>query len=216
MRLSRFVEFGRKIICVGRNYRDHAAELGNEVPEKPLLFMKPPTAYVVEGNPIKIPRACDELHHEVELGVIISRKAKDVDVRSAMDFVGGYALCLDMTARKLQNDAKARGHPWEIAKGFDTSCPVGSFIPKENVPEPHELSLWCRVNGQLRQEGRTSDMIFNIPTIISYISGFFTLEPGDLILTGTPAGVGPIRSGDVIEAGLEGHSKMKFSVEQQK
>lgn len=209
------MEFGRKIICVGRNYRDHAIELGNEVPQKPLLFMKPPTAYVTEGSPIKIPRACTELHHEVELGLVVGRRGKDIALDVALDHVGGYALCLDMTARDVQRLAQAKGLPWEMAKGFDTACPVGAFIPKENVADPHDLELWCRVNDQERQRDRTAHMIFNIPSVVSYISSLFTLEPGDLILTGTPAGVGPVKAGDVIEAGIEGLTQMRFVVEQQ-
>ncbi|XP_076331676.1 oxaloacetate tautomerase FAHD1, mitochondrial-like isoform X1 [Tachypleus tridentatus] len=213
MRLSRFVEFGRKIIGIGRNYKHHAAEMKSVVPDKPLLFLKPPTAFITEGNSIKVPKGCHELHHEVELGVIIGRKGKDISEIGAMDYVGGYTLCLDMTARDLQEEAKKNGLPWTVAKGFDTSCPVGSFLPKEQVADPHNLPLWCNVNGQVRQEGSTADMVFRIPSLISYISSYFTLEPGDVILTGTPAGVGPVQHGDIIEAGLGSLIKMSFKVQ---
>lgn len=215
MRLSRFTEFGRKIICVGRNYRDHAIELGNEVPEKPLLFMKPPTAYVTEGNPIKIPRGCQELHHEVELGVVVGRRARDLNPDTALDVVGGYALALDMTARDVQRESQRRGLPWETAKGFDTACPVSAFMPREAVADPQALTLWCNVNGTERQRGSTSDMLFGVAAVLSHASGLFTLEPGDLVLTGTPKGVGPVQEGDVIEAGIEGLITMSFRVERQ-
>lgn len=213
MRLSRFVEFGRKIVGVGKNFRSHAAEMGGNVPDKPMLFLKPPTAYLTEGNPIKIPKGCAELHHEVELGVVIGRKGSSIFNTEAMDYVGGYALCLDMTARDIQAEAKKRGEPWSVAKGFDTSCPVGSFIPKELISDPHNIRLWCKVNGAIRQDGNTSEMVFRIPALISYISNFFTLEPGDLILTGTPAGVGAVTEGDVIEMGLDDMIKVSFHVQ---
>ena len=130
-----------------------------------------------------------------------------------MDFVGGYAVTLDMTARDWQSIAKKEGGPWDISKGFDTSCPVGNFIPKESVADPHSLDLWCKVNGEMKQNGNTKDMIFKIPQLISQVSQYFTLETGDLILTGTPEGVGPVKAGDTIEAGLSTLSTMKFTVE---
>lgn len=126
--------------------------------------------------------------------------------------MGGYTVCLDMTARDYQEAAKKAGHPWSIAKGFDTSCPVGGFIPKEQVANVYDLRLWCKVNGQLRQDGNTSDMIHKIPELVSYVSSFFTIEPGDLILTGTPAGVSEVKPGDTIEAGLGDLVQIKFDV----
>jgi len=213
MRLTRFVEFGRKIVCVGKNYGKHAQEMGGQVPDKPLIFLKPATAYVTEGNPIKFPVGCGELHHEVELGVVIGRKGSNISESEAMDYVGGYAITLDMTARDWQSTAKKEGTPWSIAKGFDTSCPVGSFIPKESIGDPNSLQLWCKVNGNLKQNGNTSDMVFKIPHLISFISQYFTLETGDLILTGTPEGVGPVNPGDTIEVGLGDLSKVSFQVQ---
>lgn len=192
--------------------REHAKEMGSTTPSEPLLFMKPPTAFVREGNPIKIPKGCNELHHEVELAVVLSRKGSNIPAREAMDFVGGYTVALDMTARDLQAKAKSLGLPWTIAKGFDTSCAVGKFIPKEQVPDPYNLQLTCSVNNVLRQDGNTKDMIFQIPTLISYISGYFTLEPGDVILTGTPAGVAAVIDGDVITATLGDLVRIEFSV----
>ncbi|CAG2101004.1 unnamed protein product [Medioppia subpectinata] len=213
MRLTRFVEFGRKIVCLGKNYGKHAIEMGGKVPEVPLIFLKPATAYVTEGNPIKVPVGCGQLHHEVELGVIIGRKGSNISESEAMDYVGGYAVTLDMTARDWQSLAKKEGNPWSLAKGFDTSCPVGSFIPKEAIGDPNSLQLWCKVNGDMKQNASTSDMVFKIPQIISYISKYFTLETGDLILTGTPEGVGPVSPGDTIEAGLGDLSKVSFQIQ---
>lgn len=156
MRLVRFVEFGKKIICVGRNYAAHAKELGNAVPDdKPLIFLKPATAYITQGKHIQLPPDCKELHHEIELGVVIEKPGKNIPQTSALDHVGGYVLCLDMTARDIQNKLKAKGAPWELAKAFDTSCPVGEFIPKDKVPEPENVQLWCKVNGQQRQDGES-------------------------------------------------------------
>jgi len=208
----RFAELGRKVVAVGRNYRDHAAELGNAVPELPLLFLKPASSYITEGSPIKFPKGCTDLHHEIELGIVIGQKGTDISEGNAMDHVAGYVLALDMTARDFQTAAKKKGYPWDIAKGFDTSCPVSKFIPKESVPDPHNVELWCKVNGVLRQKGNTSDMIFKIPYLISYISQYFTLEPNDVILTGTPAGVGGVNAGDVIQGGLTNHVEFEFKV----
>jgi len=211
--LTRFVEFGRKIVCVGKNYGLHAKEMGSAVPTKPIIFLKPATAYVTEGNPIIVPTDCKELHHEVELGVIIGRKGVRIPESEALDYIGGYTVSLDMTARDWQSQAKQNGDPWALSKGFDTSCPVGQFLPKESISDPNSLQLWCKVNGDLRQNGNTKDMVFKIPYLISYISQFFTLETGDLILTGTPEGVGAVKPGDTIEAGLSDLVKVKFQVQ---
>jgi len=210
---ARFTELGRKIVGVGRNYRDHALELGNAVPKEPLLFMKPPSAYIVEGASIKIPKGCDSLHHEIELGVVIGSKGTNITESEAMNHVAGYALALDMTNRTFQNTAKKQGLPWDLAKGFDTSCPVSAFVPKALIPNPQNVDLWCKVNGELKQNGNTKDMIFSIPFLISYISQYFTLEPNDVILTGTPAGVGPVGPGDRIEGGLSDIVSISFQVQ---
>lgn len=136
------------------------------------------------------------------MGVIIGKKCSKIAESEAADYIGGVTLALDMTARDLQEELKAKGHPWSIAKGFDTSCPVGSFIPKEQIQNLERLKIWCKVNDQLRQSGETDKMIFKLNYLISYISKYFTLEVGDVILTGTPKGVGPVKSGDVIQCGL--------------
>ncbi|MBN3303905.1 FAHD1 Acylpyruvase, partial [Amia calva] len=213
--LNRFWEWGRKIICVGRNYIDHAKELNNAIPSEPVLFLKPPSAYVREGSPILVPFYCSNLHHEVELGVVIGKGGTAIPQKAAMEHVAGYALCLDMTARDVQEECKSRGLPWTLAKAFNTSCPVSEFIPKERIPDPGNVRVWLKVNEQLRQEGNTSSMIFTIPFLISYISQVITLEEGDLILTGTPKGVSSVQEHDEVQAGIEDIVSMTFRVERQ-
>ncbi|GAB6023278.1 Acylpyruvase fahd1, mitochondrial [Chamberlinius hualienensis] len=183
------------------------------MPDKPLIFMKPTTAYIEQGSPIKFPLGCSELHHEVELGVVIGKVGANISEEIAMDYVGGYALALDMTARDLQDEAKKKGLPWTLAKGYDTSCPISSFIPKSSITDPHNVNLWLKINQITKQNGSTKDMHFKVPYLISYVSKYFTLQPGDLILTGTPAGVGPVKSGDIIEAGIEGIAQITFKVQ---
>lgn len=212
-RWSKFRDIGRKIVAVGRNYRAHAAELGNPVPQKPILFLKPTSSYIVEGESIKIPPGCTSLHHEVELGIVIGKPGTMIQEADAMNHVGGYILALDMTARDFQDEAKKKGQPWSLAKGFDTSCPVSDFIEKSKLSSPDNTSLWLKVNGDVKQKGNTSDMIFSLPYLISYISKYFKLEEGDVILTGTPEGVGPVVKGDSIEAGLGDLMTIKFKVE---
>jgi acylpyruvate hydrolase len=173
------------------------------------FFLKPTTSYVRPNNFIEIPLNSD-VHHEVELGVVIGKKGRDISSKEAMDFVAGYALCLDLTCRNLQTQAKNQGLPWTISKGFDTFCPVGDFIDKQKISDPHNIELWLKVDGQLKQKGNTNQMIFKIPQLIEYISSIMTLEVGDLILTGTPEGVGPIKSEQIIEAGISEIYEMKF------
>ncbi|XP_056144731.1 acylpyruvase FAHD1, mitochondrial [Lampris incognitus] len=213
--VSRFWEWGRKIVCVGRNYAEHAKELQNAVPAEPVLFLKPPSAYVKEGSPILVPAYSSNLHHEVELGVVIGKGGTAIPRSSAMDHVAGYALCLDMTARDVQEECKAKGLPWTRAKAFDTSCPVSEFVPKERIPDPGNVRLWLKVNDQLRQDCCTSQMIFSIPHLISYISEIITLEEGDLILTGTPKGVSAVREHDELQAGIGDVVTMTFKVARQ-
>jgi len=213
MTVKNFVKHGRKIVAVGRNYRDHRAELNNPVPKVPMLFMKPTTAYLEENNgPIVIPVDCQDLHHEVELAVVVGRRCRDVAAAAVMEHVAGYALALDMTARDLQEQCKSKGQPWEIAKGFDTSLPISRFISKEELPEPQDVELWCKVNGAQRQRGTTADMVFGIPELLAYISRRFTLEAGDLVLTGTPAGVGQVKAGDLITCGVGDVLSLSFTV----
>jgi len=212
--VKNFRQLGKKIICIGRNYKDHAAELGNKLPQKPLMFFKPTSAYVTAGQPIKIPIGCKNLQHEVELAIIVGRRATKIEPGQAWDYVGGYALALDMTARDFQDEAKKQGHPWLLSKGFDTSCPVSDYISKDRLPDPHNVDLWLKVNGALKQKANTKEMIFDIPTMLSHATQYVTMEPGDLLLTGTPAGVSSLKDGDEIECGLGDILTMKFRVEQ--
>ncbi|XP_068746948.1 uncharacterized protein [Montipora capricornis] len=212
--LRRFIEFGRKIVGVGRNFREHAAELGNPVPRTPLIFLKPPSSYLRQGGEIKIPPGCNQLHHEVELAVVIGKTGVSILESDAMDHVGGYALALDMTARDIQDAAKKKGWPWTFAKGFDTALPISEFVPKAEIPDPNSVHLWLKVDGQIKQDGNTQDFIFKIPYLISYISQNMTLEEGDLILTGTPQGVSAVRPGQTIVCGLADKIEMTFPVTQ--
>ncbi|CAF0801846.1 unnamed protein product [Didymodactylos carnosus] len=180
-----------------------------------MIFMKPPSAFITENQDLIIPTEWDELHHEIELGVVIDKKCKNISSEEGLSNVGGYVLALDMTARKIQDELKKQAHPWLLAKGFDCSCPIGEFIPKENLSKVDNINLWLKVNGQMKQNGNTKDMIFSVGNLISYISKYITLEYGDLILTGTPSGVGPVKRGDQIEAGLKSDGvdyTMKFNV----
>ncbi|KAK6047946.1 FAH family protein [Cooperia oncophora] len=170
-------------------------------------------AFVQEGNPIITPPGCENLHQEVELGVVIGKTAKNIPRSEAMSYVGGYTVALDMTARDFQDEAKKGGAPWYLAKSFDTSCPVSDFIPKEEIEDPHTEELFCRINGVEKQRSRTDMMIFDIPTLIEYTTRYVTLEEGDVLLTGTPAGVCRVLPGDTIEFGLEGRIATKFVVQ---
>ena len=188
-----------KIVCVGRNYLEHARELGNEVPERPLIFLKPPSSLLAGGEPIVLPPESRQVEHEGEVAVVIGRRARRVPEAEAWDFVAGVAPLNDVTARDLQ---KPDGQ-WTRAKGFDTFCPLGAVAPLDSL-DRDGLEVVCRVNGEVRQHGRVGDMAFSIPRLVAYISGVMTLEPGDVIATGTPAGVGPLRPGDVVEVEIPG------------
>ena len=197
-----------KIVCLARNYAEHAKELGNETPVAPVLFMKPATSVIGDGDTVRIPSYSQECHYEVELAVLIGKTARAVPVEQAMECVAGYGVAIDMTLRDVQNQLKNKGLPWDIAKGFDTSCPLSDFVAADQVPDPHVLKLKMSVNGETRQDGCSSDMIHRVPQMVSYISAIFTLEPGDVILTGTPAGVGQVRSGDVMDADIQSVGRM--------
>ena len=189
-----------KIVCVGRNYLEHARELGNEVPERPLIFFKPPSSIVADGQAIVLPPESERVEHEGEIAVVIGRTARKVKAADAWDHVAGIAPLNDVTARDLQ---KTDGQ-WTRAKGFDTFCPIGPVVPLDRIAGRGALEVVCRVNGEVRQHGRVGDMAFDIPTLIEYISGVMTLEPGDVIATGTPAGVGPLQPGDVVQVEIPG------------
>ncbi len=204
-----------KIICLGRNYRKHAEELGNAVPEKPIIFLKPPSSLIVEGERIVLPSQSQDVHHEVELGVVIGKAGRNIQQTEAEDYILGYCIFLDMTARDIQKEEMKRGAPWTIAKGFDTFAPVSQVVRREDVSHPENLDIRLRVNGEIRQNSSTRYMIFGIGEIIEYVSAFMTLEHGDIIATGTPDGVGPVSKGDVLTAEIAGIGVVRFEVEQQ-
>ena len=201
-----------KIVCLARNYAEHARELGNETPTAPVLFMKPASSVIGDGETVRIPSYSQECHYEVELAVLIGKQCRGVSADNAIEHVAGYGVAIDMTLRDVQNQMKAKGLPWEIAKGFDTSCPLSDFVPATAVADPHALNLKLAVNGEARQNGISSDMINRIPQIIAHISAIFTLDPGDVILTGTPAGVGPVRAGDVMTAEISSVGRLTIPV----
>jgi len=198
-----------KIVCVGRNYVEHAAELGNVVPERPLLFMKPPSALIEDGGQIVLPSVSERVEHEGEIGVVIAKTLKSVTEDEAVSGIKGITCINDVTARDLQKT----DNQWTRAKGFDTFCPTGPRIVElEGLADMESLEVFCRVNGVERQHGRAADMAFKIPMIVSYISHIMTLEEGDLIATGTPAGVGPLQPGDVVEVEILGVGVLRNSV----
>ncbi len=187
-----------KIVCIGRNYADHAKELGNEVPKEPIVFLKPPTSLLEPGQPIVLPHQSQRVEYEAEIGVVIGTRVRNVSPAQAEAAIAGYTCVNDVTCRDLQ---KTDGQ-WTRAKGFDTFCPVGPRV--SNGLSWRDLEIVCRVNGAERQHGKSADMIFSIPQLISYVSSFMTLEVGDLIATGTPSGVGPLVQGDVVEVEIPG------------
>ncbi len=202
-----------KILCIGRNYVDHIHELGNEVPAAPVVFMKPATSVIGDGERILIPSYSGDCHHEAELAVLIGRTCKDVARADALSCVAGYGVAIDLTLRDVQAELKKKGLPWDIAKGFDTACPLSSFAPAPAVADPQDLTIRLSVNGELRQNGHTGLMIHTVAAIISHLSTIFTLEPGDVILTGTPAGVGAIVSGDRLRAEIPGVASLTVEVQ---
>uniref|UniRef100_A0A0A9VUS6 oxaloacetate tautomerase n=1 Tax=Lygus hesperus TaxID=30085 RepID=A0A0A9VUS6_LYGHE len=208
---KQFYTLGKKIVGAGVNYRSLVAERSGSVPKKPILFLKPTTTYISEGQVIEIPDGY-EVNHEVELGVIIGKECKNVSVDEADKYIAGFCLALDLTAANIIGEARASGLPWFTGKGFDTATPVSSGIDKSQLPGHDAVRLWCSVNDQVRQDCTTADMVFPVKELVSYASRNMTLEPYDLILTGSPAGVGPIQSGDVIKAGLGDLITMCFKV----
>jgi len=201
-----------KVLCIGRNYANHAAEMHNAVPEKPLVFLKPSTALVGNGGTVLLPAESQCVHHEIELVVVIGGGGRHIALDEAIEHVDAYAVGLDITARDLQTEAKNHGHPWSISKGYDTFAPLGPLVDKRKVPDPHGLDIELMVNGERRQFGHTADMLFGIPRLVSYCSSIFTLLPGDLIYTGTPEGVGQIENGDNLEAHITGFPSLRVKV----
>lgn len=196
-----------KIVCVGKNYAKHAAEMGGEVPQEPLIFLKAPSSIIREGDEIVMPAWAGRVDYEGEIAVVIGRRARNVAAADAWGYVGGFLPLNDVTARDLQ----ASDNQWSRAKGFDTFCPMGRVVPVQQV-DRDGLEVITRVNGEVRQHGEVADMVFPIPTVIEYVTRFMTLEPGDIIATGTPDGIGPLQPGDVVEVEVTGVGKVSNPV----
>ena len=203
-----------KIICIGRNYRDHAKELGNAIPDEPVFFLKPTTACLYPGQLIRLKPQLGEIHHELELVVMVDSYASNVPKAMALGLIASFTLGLDLTARDVQNELKAKGLPWEKAKAFDGSAVLGEVeLPMTAGTNLQGFDIQLKRNGAVVQHGNTSEMLFSVSDIISHVSNYITLEPGDLIFTGTPAGVGPITHGDLLEGFLNGNCVLRANVE---
>ena len=201
-----------KIICIGRNYVDHAKELNNAVPAKPVFFMKPDSSLVIKNRPFFYPDFSKDVHHELEVVIKINRLGRSIPEKFAHRYFNEVTLGIDFTARDLQSEMKKKGLPWEIAKGFDYSAPIGEFLPLDQLADIHAQDFHLDVNGKTVQVGNTRDMLFSFEKIISYVSIFMTLKTGDLIFTGTPAGVGPVEIEDRLEAYLDDKKILDFPV----
>lgn len=202
----KYIDNARKILCIGRNYAAHIKELNNTAPQQPFFFLKPSSSVLrPNSGPFLVPNGV-VAHYEVELALIVGKTLKDLPETfspiEALDAIDGYALSIDFTARNVQDEAKKKGLPWSIGKGFDTFLPLSNFIPKEKIPDPYDVRLTLSVNGEKKQDDMTNLMIFPIHKILSHMSSIMTLDKGDLILTGTPKGVGPVKPGDHITASL--------------
>jgi len=202
-----------KILAVGRNYAAHNVEMGTAPDSPPVFFLKPPSALLRGGGRVVLPRGAGEMHHEVELVAVIGAAGKAIGEEQALDHVLGYAVGLDLTLRDLQTAAKERGEPWTLAKGFDGSAPISEMVPAGEVGDPSGLAIRLDVNGRTRQSGNTSQMLRGVPRLIADLSKWMTLERGDLIFTGTPSGVGPVRDGDLLEARIDRVGTLRVTVE---
>lgn len=201
-----------KIICIGRNYAEHAKELNNAVPTEPVFFMKPDTALLKDGEPFYYPEFTKDLHHEIEIVLKIHKVGKHIDEQFAHKYYDEIGIGIDFTARDLQTKAKEKGLPWEKAKAFDGSAPVGKFISKAHLENTANLDFELKINGQSRQTGNTKDLLFSFDKIIAYVSQFVTLKVGDLIFTGTPEGVSAVNIGDKLQGYLKGELMLDFEI----
>lgn len=201
-----------KIFCIGRNYADHAKELNHEIPKVPVFFMKPDTAIIRNNKPFFLPAFSEDLHYEVEIVLKICRLGKNIDKKYAYRYYNEIGVGIDFTARDLQQEAIKSGNPWEIAKAFDGSAPISKFIKKDRLPDVNAINFQLDINGRTVQNGNTKDLIFSFDDIIEYISKFSTLKMGDLIFTGTPSGVGPVKIGDHLAASIEGNLMLDFFI----
>ncbi|MBB5190823.1 2-keto-4-pentenoate hydratase/2-oxohepta-3-ene-1,7-dioic acid hydratase in catechol pathway [Silvimonas terrae] len=200
------------LFCVGRNFAAHAAEMGSSIGEEPMVFLKPTSAILPAGEPIPLPSWSREIHHETELVVAIGKGGRNIDPAHAMAHVAGYALGLDLTARDVQAEAKKKGQPWTLAKGYYGAAVLTGFVPVTAIADPAQLTFTLHIDGELRQHADTRNMVFNIPTLIAWISSRFGLTEGDLIYTGTPEGVGPIQAGETLQLVLPGLIDQSFVV----
>ncbi|MFQ5627603.1 MAG: fumarylacetoacetate hydrolase family protein [bacterium] len=207
------IERPQKIVCVGRNFREHAAELDNPVPEEPIIFSKSPSAMIATGEMIRIPPDIGRVDFEGELAVIIGKKGSNIPTSKAFEYIAGYTILNDITARDLQKKDKQKGLPWFRAKSLDTFCPIGPYVlPANAIDNPQNLQITVEVNGDIRQDGNTQDMITPIADLVEYISRFLTLVEGDIVATGTPAGVGALESGDTIKVDISMLGALENSV----
>ena len=201
-----------KIICIGRNYAEHAKELNNAIPTEPVFFMKPDTALLKDSDPFYYPDFTKDLHHEIEIVIKINKVGKHIDEHFAHKYYDEIGLGIDFTARDLQAQCKAKGLPWEKAKAFDASAPIGKFVSKASLGNLDDISFELKINGESRQVGNTKDLLFSFDKVISYVSKFVTLKVGDLIYTGTPEGVGQVAIGDKIQGYIKGDLFLEFEV----
>jgi acylpyruvate hydrolase len=201
-----------KIICIGRNYTEHAKELNNPVPAEPVFFMKPDSALLLNNKPFFLPDFSNDIHHEVEVVIRINRLGKHIEEQFANRYYSEVGLGIDFTARDIQQRCKEKGLPWEIAKAFDQSAPLGNFIEVDKLPDRNAINFELYKNNELVQKGNTAGMLFSVDKIISYVSKYLTLKIGDIIYTGTPSGVGPVKIGDTLKGTLEGKTMFEFQV----
>ncbi|HIA07408.1 MAG TPA: fumarylacetoacetate hydrolase family protein [Flavobacteriales bacterium] len=201
-----------KIICIGRNYASHAKELNNPIPEEPVIFMKPDSSLIRNNQPFFIPDFSTDVHHEVELVVKINKLGKHIEKKFAHKYYHEIGIGIDFTARDLQSKMKEKGLPWEKAKGFDGSAPLGKFVPKSTFSDIENINFHLDINGKRVQTGNTSNMLFSIDTIVEHVSKYFTLKIGDLIYTGTPEGVGPVKAGDRLACFIEEEELLAFNI----
>lgn len=201
-----------KILCMARNYREHVREVGGHVPGEPVVFLKPPSSIIHDGEAVVLPAISRDVQAEAELGVVIGRRARTVAEDRALGHVGAYLAFQDITARDLQAEAQRAGQPWTLSKGFDTFAPVSRAVPPDQVPDPQALEIRLAINGEIKQVSHTRDMVFPVARIIAHISGSMTLERGDIIATGTPAGTPRLRPRDIIETEIPGVGRMRNPV----
>jgi len=207
----------RNIIATGKNYRKHILEMGHPIPDAPSFFLKPTSSVIGDGGTILLPHESQRVDWEVELAVFIGSRGRRASPKEAKALIAGYGVLIDVSARDIQIADMRQGNPWTVSKGFDTFCPLSEMRPAAEVEvNPNDTRLWLKVNGEMKQDSRTSDMIWNCEELVSRISQFMTLDAGDVVATGTPQGVGPFKDGDQVECGVDGVAQMRLSVKAEK